>query len=266
MTNIPTPSIYLCNRFSLEGGKTEAFFAGKERLMRGAWPRMKLLAACGERSFELGRNLPEPALKGMHIWQLDGWSALYEVMYELSEAKWYRALGDTLVSEDQDVLVNLTSGYGIEPRPAWQSETTPGYRYLHERLCLKRGVTMHAYLRELNWLAAELSRSGIKRTWCARHITGRPGRMCLLWRIPEEVDVYRALDGISAGASTGSRYAELMTTVSELERELLLPSYAERLDERIRAGESAPIVSGNVEPQPDGIPARTTSNYPSQWQ
>lgn len=266
MTTIETPSIYLCNHFRLEGGQTKAFFAGKEQLMRSSWPRMKLLAAGGERSLMLDQTLPEPALKGVHIWELDSWPALYEVMYELSEAKWYRALGETLVGENQHLLVNLSSGYGIAQRPAWQSDTSPGYRYFYERLCLKRGVTMHAYLRELNWLAAELSHWGMKRTWCARHITGRPGQISLLWLVPEGVDVNNALSTIAANSRTRARYASLMTTVAELDRELLLPSYSERLDERIRANERFPIISSKPEREQGAVDPRLSSENPLQWQ
>jgi hypothetical protein len=247
MPGVPTPSIYLCNRFSLQSALNTEFFAGKEQLIRSTTQRMKLLAACGERGIKLGQNLPEPALKGMHVWELDSWPALYEIMYELSEAKWYRALGETLHSEYQHLLVNFASGYGIAQRTPWQSDTTAGYRYLHEELTLARGTTMHGYLRELNWFAAELSRFGFSRIWCARHITGRPGQICLLWQVPDRIDIEESLDRIAAGPN-GARYAAMMRSVSELTRAVMQPMYSERLDERVRAGEAAPIIHSNLGP------------------
>lgn len=251
MPEIPAPSIYLRNRFSVRGSQGDQFLAGKELLLRSTQAHWTLLAGCGNRGLKLGQNLPEPALQLMQIWQLDGWSALYDAMYELSEAKWYRALGETLLSENQHLLVNFASGYGIGTRPAWQSDDTPGYRYVYEELLLSRSTTMHAYLRDLNWLAAELSRSGFVRTWCAREVTGSPGKMCLLWLVPAQVDVDSCYDQLATSPRSRARYASMMRTVGELNRELLLPMYTERLDERIRAGEPWPIVrldSGPTDP------------------
>jgi hypothetical protein len=242
MSNVPKPSIFLRNRFSLQGGRNAEFLAGKEQLLRSTQTRWKLLAGCGERSVRMGRNLPEPALQMMQVWELDSWELLYDSMYELSEAKWYRELGDAVASEQQELLVNFTSGYGVAPRRPWHSDDKPGYRYLSEELMLARSSTMHSFMRELNWLAAELSRQGFVRTWCARQITGRPGLICLLWQVPEEVDIQRQLDRVADDEKTRDRYAKMMRPVGDLKREILQPLYTERLDERIRAGEIARIV------------------------
>jgi len=163
-------------------------------------------------------------------------------MYELSEAKWYRALGDTVASESQELLVNFTSGYGIQERRPWQSDACAGYTYLSEEWLLSRSTTMHAFMRELNWLAAELHRFGIVRTWCARQITGQPGLICVLWQVPEDEDVHTRLDAIADDRERGPRYAKMLKNVVDLRRELMYPMYTERLDERIRAGERARIV------------------------
>src|SRR5687768_4699208 len=114
--SIPKPSIYLRNRFTLQGSRNVEFLAGKEQLLRSTQSRWKLLAGCGERAVRVGRNLPEPALQMMQVWELDSWGLLYESMYELSEAKWYRDMGDAVASEQQELLVNFTSGYGIASR------------------------------------------------------------------------------------------------------------------------------------------------------
>jgi len=267
MSNVPTPAIYLHNRFTLRSSKNTEFFAGKEQLLRNTLTRWKLIAGCGERGVKLGQSFAEPSLKMMHVWQLDSWPSVYEIMYELSEAKWYRALGDALDGEDQHLLVNFASGYGIAPRSAWQSDDRAGYRYLFEELTLARGTTMHAYLRELNWFAAELARFGFLRTWCARHITGRPGRICMLWQIPERVDIDDALTRVGAAPNSSARYAKMMHSLTELKREVQQPMYSERLDERVRAGEAAPIVrtiSGLTLDQ--AAAARPPSISPELWQ
>jgi hypothetical protein len=242
MPTMQSPSIYLRNRFTLQGSKNTEFLAGKEQLLRSTLSRWKLVAGCGERAIRLGRNLAEPALSMIHVWELDSWPSLYEVMYELSEARWYRELGASVASENQELLVNFTSGYGIGERTPWQSDERPGYRYLSEELMLSRATTMHAFMRELNWLAAELSRVGIRRTSCARQITGRPGLICLLWQVPESVDIHACLDRIADDSTHRARYARMLQSVGDLRREVLEPIYTERLDERIRAGESARIV------------------------
>lgn len=241
MPKAQSPSIYLRNRFTLQGSRNAEFLAGKEQLIRSTLSHWKLLAGCGERALKLHRNLPEPALQMLHVWELDGWSLLYDSMYELSEAKWYRQLGDAVGTENQELLVNFTSGYGISPRAPWRNDDNPGYRYLSEELMLSRKTTMHAFLRELNWLAAELSRDGFVRTWCARQITGRPGLICLLWQVPERVDIEASLDRLSDQHAGGARYARMMQGVGDLKREILQPMYTERLDERIRSGETGCI-------------------------
>jgi hypothetical protein len=239
-----SPSIYLRNRFTLQGSRNAEFLAGKEQLLRCTSTRWKLVAGCGERALRLGRNLPEPALQMIHVWELDTWPSLYESMYELSEAKWYRELGAAVAGESQELLVNFTSGYGIAQREPWHSDDTPGYRYLSEELMLSRTTTMHAFMRDLNWLAAQLSRAGFVRAWCARQITGRPGLICLLWRIPKAIEIEASFERLTDDPSTSARYARMMQTVGELKREVLEPMYTERLDERIRAGESARILPG----------------------
>ena len=262
MPNVPTPSIYLRNRFTLQGSRNADFLAGKEQLLRSTLSNWKLLAGCGERALRLGRNLPEPALQMMHVWQLDSWPLLYESMYELSEAKWYRALGDSVASESQELLVNFTSGYGIAERSRWRSDDAPGYRYLSEELMLARSTTMHAFMRELNGLAAELARDGFVRTWCARQITGRPGLICLLWQVPEQVDIAASLDRVADDGRSRDRYARMMRPVGELKREIMQPMYTERLDERLRAGETERIVprAAASDPNPAGaaVPAGLT--------
>jgi len=102
---------------------------------------------------------------------------------------------------------------------------------------------MHAYMRELNWFAAELSRAGFVRTWCARQITGEPGLICVLWQVPEHVDIEACLERLADDSKSQERYARMMKSVGRLKREIMQPMYTERLDERIRAGEAAGLVA-----------------------
>ena len=62
MPDIPAPSIYLRNRFSVRGSHCNQLLAGKELLLRSTQEHWKLLAGCGNRGLKLGQNLPEPAL------------------------------------------------------------------------------------------------------------------------------------------------------------------------------------------------------------
>src|SRR5687768_9236089 len=69
MPDIPAPTIYLRNRFSVRGSHCTQFLAGKELLLRSTQKHWKLLAGCGNRSLKLGQNLPEPALHFMQVWE-----------------------------------------------------------------------------------------------------------------------------------------------------------------------------------------------------
>jgi hypothetical protein len=266
MKQVPKPSIYLSNRFILQGSRGPEFLAGTELLLQSTLGQMRLIAGFGERRLGPNLNLAEPALNMTHIWELSGWPTVYEVMYELSEAKWYRAMGDTLLDENQHLLVNFTSGYGIAERTPWQSDTSPGYRYLYEEMSLKRSATMQGHLRELSWLAAQLSRFGFARIWCARHITGRPGQICLLWQVPESVDIEDALASVASNRSTGPRYAAMMQGLYELKREVLFPSYTERQDERIRSGESIPLARPDTTLPLASTEAAQNTDHTQHWQ
>ena len=66
--------------------------------------------------------------------------------------------------------------------------------------------------------------------------------ICLLWQVPEQVDIHACLDRVADHHKHGARYARMLESVGDLRREVLQPMYTERLDERIRAGETARIV------------------------
>ncbi|HKY36829.1 MAG TPA: hypothetical protein VJN18_12865 [Polyangiaceae bacterium] len=266
MRQVPKPSIYLCNRFIIRGSCTPEFLTGMQQLLASTLGQMRLIAGFGERRLGPNLNLAEPALNMTQVWELSGWSTLYEVMWELSEAKWYRELGDSGLDENQQLLVNFTSGYGIAERTPWQSDTSPGYRYLYEELSLKRSATMQAHLRELSWLAAQLSRSGFARIWCARHITGRPGQICMLWQVPDSVDIEDTLARVASNPRTGPRYAAMMQGLRELKREVLFPIYTERQDERIRSGETAPLARPGTTPPLQPTEGARNTDHTQHWQ
>src|SRR3954464_10839050 len=90
--DVPTPVIYLRDRFTVDPLLNEQFLCGKENLIRhtvknGA-DSFRLIAGCGEKPPVLG-SVPtgtSPIL--MQIWQIGRWEALYNTMYEFSETSW----------------------------------------------------------------------------------------------------------------------------------------------------------------------------------
>jgi hypothetical protein len=266
MQQVPKPSIYLCNRFIIRGSCTTELLTGMQQLLASTLGQMRLIAGFGERRLGPNSNLAEPAINMTQVWELSGWPTIYEVMWELSEAKWYRAMGDCALDENQQLLVNFTSGYGIAERTPWQSDASPGYRYLYEEMSLKRSATMQGHQRELNWLAAQLSRFGFARIWCARHITGRPGKICVLWQVPDSVDIEAALASVASNPSTGPRYAAMMQALTELKREAGFPMYTERQDERIRSGETVPLARPGTTAPLAPTEAARNSDHTQHWQ
>jgi hypothetical protein len=230
---IPQPNVYLRNRFEIARGGQEAFLAGKAQLLshtRGSW---SLIAGAGRQSFLLGRPLPEPQVPLMQVWHLKGWNTLYDTMYTLSDAPWYAGLVHSLAREDQDLLVDLTTGFGISPRPLWHGETEPGYVYFSEDVVLAPGATPNAYARDLNWLASRVEPFDWHLQWAASAITSRPSAISVLWRAPDTAKVETALSLVANDAGSRDRYAHMMSLVQHLAREHLYPICTEWLADHI---------------------------------
>lgn len=230
------PTIYLRNVFRMKWHHNKnygpVFIEGKRRFIettRGSW---ELIAAFGEWPlFEDGRVV-EPRFEMVQIWRLAGWQTLYETMIKLSEMEWYRDLGDSLASEDQELLVSA----GVrEPPPNihWQSKEDPGYVYVYEVTRPNEGRS-HAYLREVNWFDALMSAgSNWELVWCASQITAQPAELSFLWRVPNTSGgvngVSQALTAIAE--SEHVRYSRMMSLVQTTSRRIFYPIYTERLAE-----------------------------------
>ena len=227
----PTPAIYLRDKFAIRPGKNDSFLEGKRNLLLRTKCSWKLIAACGSQSLIQGENLPEPSQPMLHVWQMEDWGSAYNSMYQFTEARWYRALEDSLLRESQDFLVGITTGYGISTRPAWKSDKKPGHAYLYEEVDLKG--TTQAFLKDLNWFTAMVSKRGWKCVWVARQITAQPSTICLLWSVPTCDGVETELRALANDGPHAQRYAHMMAGVDSLVRERLYPIYTEQLDDQI---------------------------------
>jgi hypothetical protein len=126
----------------------------------------------------------------IHIWRVDDWSNLYSTVYNLSDADWYVTDVESLTAEGQEFFVGASIGGGAKPRPTWdvdQSLHTPPHAphmYVYANLMPRPDVTVHEFLRELNWLSTILeAEEGWGLVHCAVEITGAPSEVCILWAV-----------------------------------------------------------------------------------
>jgi hypothetical protein len=229
---VPTPSIYLRDKFAIRPGANAEFLQGKESLLRNTVGTWKLIAACGSQSLIRGEKLPEPSPPMMHVWQMKGWGSAYDSMYAFTEARWYRVLEDSLAHESQDFLVGITTGYGVSPRPEWKSDRDPGHCYLYEEVLLKG--TTQSYLKDLNWFTAKVVALGWTCVWVARQITAQPSTICLLWSVPDSTIMQETLHRLANDTQYAARYERMMGYMATLSRECLYPIYTEQIDTQIR--------------------------------
>lgn len=229
MPPIPRANIYLRNRFAIVAGGDKAFIAGKRELLSETAGFWSLIAAGGRQPLLLGRELPEPNVPMTQIWHLPDWNSLYDTMYAFSEQPWYVALVRALSTEDQQLFVECTSGYGITPRPRWRDQFEPGYVYLTEDVELTPDSTAHAYLRDVNWFASRVAPFEWSLQWAASAITGNPGTISLLWRVRDEARIDAGLSHVANDPESSARYALMMSRVQTLSRERLQPIVTEWL-------------------------------------
>jgi hypothetical protein len=235
------------NRYELIRGEGIArqFFRGKENLIRHTMSapgaRWSLIASGGERSFIHGVKLPEPFPKMMNIWRIENWDTLYKSMYTYGDAGWFDSLVKTLLSEDQDLLVDL-GAYPTTPRGPWPDDRSADRVYLYEEVLLNPDATGHAFLRNFCWFASQVETYGWRLTWNAQQITSAPSALCALWSVPTVDRMNDTLERMANETPYAHRYAKMMGQIATLSRQVLCPSWVERLDDRIRAGQPAPIV------------------------
>jgi len=237
-----TPSIYLRNKFRMKWDKEipylQMFLEGKEKFLRETKTkpkgmRWRLIAAFAE--WPLFKDTPviQRSCDMFQVWRLDTWHTLYQTMVDLSETRWYRELGRSLASEDQDLLINAGV---LEPPPdfEWDKADKPGYAYVYEVARANEGQT-HAYLRELNWFTAQMAKiAGWKMVWWATKVTAQPAELSVLWRIPDP-GVKHIPQHLVEVARERKRYPHQTALVQETSRRIYYPIYTEYLDQNIPA-------------------------------
>jgi len=236
------PTIFLRNAFRLKWDEQKdyasIFLKGKKRFLEETKGKgWTLMAAFAEWPLLNNKRVVEQGFEIVQIWRLDDWQTLYRTMVDLSETSWYRSLGESLASEDQELLINA----GVrEPAPNihWRNDDEPGYCYLYE---VSRPIDgrSHAYLREVNWLDAQLSAdAGWELAWWATQITAQPAKIALLWRVRDSGGLgATTIPQKLVDVAQLPRYRKrLMDCVQTLERRILYPIYTERLAEKVAAG------------------------------
>jgi hypothetical protein len=233
--NGQTPTIYLRNVFRMKWDQQkdygQMFIEGKRHFIANTQGSWSLIAAFAEWPLLEDGRIIQPRCDMIQIWRLKDWQTLYDTMVRLSETDWYRELGETLESENQELLINA----GIRPPPPdieWKSNNEPGYTYLYEsaRPCDGRS---HAYLREINWFdALGSAEAGWELVWCASQVTGQPGEICSLWRVPTPSGSHAKTVAQELAAFVErepERYGRMMSLVHTTSRRILYPIYTERL-------------------------------------
>jgi hypothetical protein len=229
------PTIYVRNVFRMKWDEHKdygrMFIEGKRHFIASTQGSWSLVAAFAEWPlFEDGRII-QPRCEMIQIWRIQNWQTLYDTMVQLSETEWYRELGESLASEDQELLINA----GVrEPLPdvGWQSNDYPGYTYLYESTRPCDGCS-HAYLREINWFDALMSaEAGWELVWCASQVTAQPAEFSLLWRVPNSSGspaktIPQELTALAENEH--ARYKRMMSLVQTTRRRILYPIYTERL-------------------------------------
>jgi len=247
----PKPQIFLRNRMQLRRGAAMQFLKGKDDFLHQVKQRLRvpdhpdvctwnLIAAGSERPIVFGESLPEEPQELLQIWGLFDWDTLYTSIFRFSEEDWYRNLGQSLADEEQELLINVTSGAQIERRDEWVGGKQERV-YVYERARVPFGKA-HAYLRELNWFSTLVRGQGWKQIWAAGQITAQPAMLCSLWQVPSFVKVDVELNAMATNAATHTRFKAFRDMPLEFERKLYYPLFTEKLDELIIGGDSPVVV------------------------
>jgi len=228
------PTIYLRNIFRMKWDSRKTylnmFINGKEQFIKQTRSKgWSLVAAFAEWPLAKGEHVIQPECEMIQIWKLDNWDTLYDTMQDLSETSWYRELGRSLASEDQNLLINAAM---LDPAPKlrWHQENDPDYLYVYEESRPVEGCN-HAYIREVNWFSAVMAeRAGWELVWLATQVTEQPAKVSVLWRargasaksIPQDL----------SKIAQSERYNEkMLTKLQAMQCRILYPIYTERLAE-----------------------------------
>jgi hypothetical protein len=249
------PVIYLRNRFKIRQGSEIAFLRGKQTFIKsvldpkfisknGSW---RLVAAFAEwplacdfsKSGEItDAHALQPSGTITQIWRLDQWDTLYKTMFQFSDSPWYRALGDSLSSEDQDLLVGANPGE-YEGQFHWAHGVAP-YCYVYEEARPNPGHA-HAITRELSWFSAHVAAFEWEPVWLTSQVSSQPTTVCALWRVPGHVErVMENLDRITQQEVADPRHKRgsqrIFELASNFARRVYQPFQTEQLFERIYNG------------------------------
>ena len=231
------PVIYLRNKFSVRPGLVGQFFEGQANLLTALkGTGVTLFAASGERRLLRGARVPEVLPPMMHIWRLPKWDTLYNLMYAFSETDWYSREVSSLTIEHQDLLIKVGPGIELTPRPSQWPEPDAGYVYLYDEIRLNVATTKMQHLRDLNWFKAIVEdKFGWRLTWIASEVTGTPGQLCLLWRVPSVEIIERTIANIAYhdDETVRERYSYMMSGIETLKRQYLYPESTEDIDNQI---------------------------------
>jgi hypothetical protein len=226
------PTIYLRNTFRLkwdeQNNYLEAFLHGKKKFLETTKPegQWTLVAAFAEWPLLENQHVVEPDFEIIQIWRLEDWPTLYNTMVDLSETSWYRQLGATLRSENQELLINAGVHEAL-PDIHWDGER-PHHMYVYETSRPKEGRNQ-AYLREVNWLSAKMSAAyDWKLVWWASQITAQPAKLSILWRV-EAGDGPSIVQQLVDIAQTDRYNRRTIGFLETVKRRIYHPIYTERL-------------------------------------
>jgi hypothetical protein len=252
--SIPEPVVYLRNNFVIKPGHNADLLKGKRELLANTRDSWTLIAAHAERPMILGQHPSLPKLQMTQVWRLEHWETLYKTIFRLSETSWYRELGDSLVSEYQELLVGISSRYSERQRTPWPTATNPGHSYVYEE-ALPRLRFAHSYLRDLNWFNSIVAQRGWRPIWLASQVTAGPSVICSLWEIPEDAEnIEDTIRKIEMDGNTASRYAQMVGALQSLSRRQRYPIFTERLDQDMRNPPPASALGSAVSPVATTLP------------
>jgi hypothetical protein len=254
---VPKPTIYLRNHFVIKPNAIPQFLYGKENLIRNTVPCWHLMAACAERPVWKNTQDAEPSLSALQVWRLDDWNTLYKTIYRFSDSGWYNALGSTLASEHQDLLVGVLGGDTVPRAPHWADDNIAGYCYLYEAALPHHGRTQQ-YLRGLNWFTA-LARKAMQwqRVWTGLQVTAAPSEIAVLWKVPGNTGAIEdGLRAIITPGATAERYQVMMGSLKTLSRKALYPMFSERIAQLVHENPRRSIPQ--IIPRPDPLFAPST--------
>jgi len=227
-------TIYVRNTFQVKWNRGAMFLTGKKHFIEET--RWTLIAACAEWPLLRDGHLIERESKMVQIWQVTGWQTLYKTMVQFSESGWYRKLGESLASEDHDLLINATLR-PPKPLKGWKSPDDPGYAYVYE-LSRPRDHLSHRYLREIYWFDAQMAAleegRGWELVWCASQITSQPAEFAFLWRVPVSSGssgdmIPREILDMVHDPRNHKRYDHMIGLLQTTQRKILYPIYTEQL-------------------------------------